>query len=105
MSIIQREIRDLFRQFGSPLAGYASTSSARKALAEMLARQLWTAMIAGPQMEQETWKVLKTEARLSDEDLRAIQGVYCRKMKAVVSEEQLAALRERYKVEPREPGE
>lgn len=54
------EVQTLFRQFSAPLAAYAATSPERKALADMLARNLWTAMIAGPEMEVQTWVVLKT---------------------------------------------
>lgn len=57
----QAEVQTLFRKFAAPLAGYAATSPARKELAEMLARNLWTALIAGPEMEEETWKVFKND--------------------------------------------
>ena len=59
----QAEAQALFRKFTAPLAGYGATSPARKELAEMLARNLWTAMIAGPEMEEETWKILKTTGK------------------------------------------
>ena len=60
------DVQALFRKFAAPLAGYAATSPARKELAEMLARNLWAAMIAGPEMEEETWKVFKKHANLDD---------------------------------------
>jgi hypothetical protein len=94
----------LFRKFTAPLAGYAATSPARRELAEMLARNLWTAMIAGPEMEEETWKVLKTTSKLDDDGLALIQQLYYERMKPVVTEEQLAALRERYQVRRKEQG-
>jgi hypothetical protein len=68
-SMDQAEVQTLFRKFAVPLAGYAATSPARKELAEMLARNLWTAMIAGPEMEEETWKVFKKQANLDDDSL------------------------------------
>jgi hypothetical protein len=71
-SMDQAEVQTLFRQFAAPLAGYAATSPARKELAEMLARNLWTAMIAGPEMEEETWKVFKKQANLDDDSLEPI---------------------------------
>ena len=97
MTISQAEVQMLFRQFGSPLSQYASTSPDRQELVDMLVTNLWTAMIAGPQMEEEAWGVLKTKAHLSDEQIEPIREVYCRQMKPTVSEEQLAALRLRYK--------
>jgi predicted nucleic acid-binding protein len=97
MTMSQAEVQALFRQFGSPLAQYASTSPDRQELAEMLITNLWSAMIAGPQVEEETWSVLKTKAHLSDEHLEPIREVYYQQMKPTVSEEQLAALRLRYK--------
>ena len=48
----QTEVEALFRKFAAPLAGYAATSAKRKEGAEFLARNLWTAMIAGPEMEE-----------------------------------------------------
>jgi hypothetical protein len=98
----QAEVRALFRKFATPLAGYAAASPARKQLAEMLARNLWAAMIAGPEMEAEAWKVFKTQANLDDGSLQVIQQLYLDQMRPVVSEEQLAGLRERYRIRRQE---
>ena len=94
----QSEVQALFRTFGEPLATYAATSAKRKEGAEILARNLWTAMIAGPEMEEETWKIFKQQADLDDNSLELNKDVYFRRMKPVVSEEQLAALRKRYQI-------
>ena len=59
-------------------------------------------MIAGPEMEEETWKVLKTTGKLDNESLQVIRQLYLDQMKPVVSEEQLVALRERYQVRRKE---
>jgi hypothetical protein len=98
----QAAVQTLFRNFAAPLAGYAATSPARKELADMLVRNLWTALIAGPEMEEETWKVLKTTGKLDDGSLQVIQQLYFEQMKPVVSGEQRAALRERYRVPRKE---
>jgi hypothetical protein len=98
----QTEVQTLFRKFATPLAGYAATSPARKELAEMLARNLWMAMIAGPEMEEETWKVFKSQANLDDDSLQPIKQMYFEQMKPVVSEEQLVALRQRYRLRRKE---
>jgi hypothetical protein len=47
---------------------------------------------------EEVWKALKTTSKLDDDSLQIIQQMYFDKMKPVVSEEQLVALRERYRV-------
>ena|ERR1700722_8078851 len=98
----QAEVQTLFRKFAAPLAGYAATSPARKELAEMLARNLWTAMIGGPEMEEETWKVFKKHAKLDDDTLQPIKKLYFEQMKPVVTEEQLVALRQRYRLRRQE---
>jgi len=98
----QAAVQALFRKFAAPLAGYAATSVQRKEGAGFMARTLWTALIAGPEMEEETWKVLKTTGKLDDDSLQAIKDVYFQQMKPVVSEEQLAGLRERYRLRKKE---
>ncbi len=98
----QTAVQTLFRQFAAPLAAYAATPPERKELAEMLARNLWTAMIAGPEMEEETWKILKTTGKLDDDSLQVIQQLYFDQMKPVVSEQEQAALRERYQLRRKE---
>ncbi len=93
----QAEAQALFRKFAAPLAGYAATSTARKELAEMLARLLWRAMIAGPETEGEIQKVLKSTRKLGDDSLQAIQHLYFAEMRPLVSEEEIVALRERHR--------
>ena len=91
----QAEVQALFRKFSTPLADYGATSAARKELAEMLARILWRAMIAGTETEEEIRNVLKSTRKLGDDSLQAIQQLYFNQMRPLVSEEQIAALRER----------
>ncbi len=98
----QAEVQTLFRKFAAPLAGYVASSPARNELAEMLARNLWMAMIAGPEMEEETWKVFKTTGKLDDDLLQPIQQMYIEQMKVVVNDEQLVALRQRYRLRRKE---
>ena len=93
----QTTVHNLFRQFAAPLAAYAATSPARRELADMLARNLWTALIAGPEMEEEAWHVLRETGGLDHDSLEAIQQTYYDLMKPTVSDdEQLRALRQRY---------
>lgn len=98
----QAEVQALFRKFAAPLAGYAATSAQRQKGAEFMVRTLWTAMIAGPEMEEETWKAFQKHAHLDGESLQSIKDLYFQKMKPVVTEEQLAGLRERYRLRQKE---
>ena len=67
-----------------------------------MARTLWMALIAGPEMEEETWKAFQKHAALEAESLQSIKDLYFQQMKPVVTEEQLAALRERYRLQRKE---
>lgn len=96
------EATALFQRFAVPLAGYASSSPARKESAEMLAKSLWIAMIAGPEMEEETWKALREVGGLDDDALQPIKEVYFDRMKPAVTEEQRALLRQRYQIRRKE---
>ncbi len=49
----------------------------------MLVTNLWTAMIAGPQGEEDVWNVLKTQAHLSEEHLEPIREAHYQQMKPV----------------------
>jgi hypothetical protein len=100
--ISQAAIQALFHRFAAPLAPYVMSSPQRRGGAEVMVRALWTAMIAGPEAETETWKVFQEQAHLADEDLQAVKDCYYQKMRPVVSEGQLAALRERYGVKKKD---
>jgi len=91
------EVRDLLQEFAAPLSFYVTLPD-RKTSAEALVKSPWLAMITGSEMEEETWKILRTRGNLDDDLLDSIQTCYYEKMKPVVGGEQLAALRERYKV-------
>ncbi len=95
-AIAEADIRDLLRQFAAPLADYAASSLARNEGADFMVRTLWTAMIDGPEMEEETWKAFREIGHIPEDDLKAIQDCYYQKMKPVVTPEQLAALQKRY---------
>ena len=92
------DMQDLLRKFAAPLAQYASTSPGRNDMADVMVRLLWAAMIAGPEMEEETWKSFREIAHLPEDGLKAIQDCYHKQMKPVVTPEQLVILRRRYGV-------
>jgi len=101
-TLTQTETQDLLRRFAAPLGDYASTSPARKDGAAFMVRTLWQATIAGPEMEEETWKAFREIGGVPEEDLKAIQDCYYQKMKPVVNENQLIALRRRYRLKRRQ---
>ena len=92
----QSEVQMLFQRFASPLTLYAAISTERGQLAQMLSRNLCTALIAGREAEDETWKVLRIEGNLDCDLLEPIQQCYYEQMKPSVSQEQLVALRAKY---------
>ena len=92
-----KEVHDLLQEFAAPLAPYV-TSPDRETSAKALVETLWLAMITGPEIEVETWEILKTKGNLDDKLLDSIRSCYYEKMKPVVGAEQLVALRDRYKV-------
>ncbi len=94
--ITDADVQALLKRFGSPLAKYAASFSAREENANFVVRTLWRAMLAGPEMEEETWKAFREIAHMPEENLKAIQDCYHQQMKPVVSPDQLAALRKRY---------
>ncbi len=92
------EPQALFLKFAEPLASYAAISAERKQLADMLAQNLWKALIAGPQAEDTMWDVLTTEGNLDAEQLEPIKTCYYKQMKPTVSQDQLVVLRAKYGV-------
>lgn len=67
-----------------------------------MVKTLWQAMIVGNEMEEETWKAFREIGGIEGEDLKAIQDCYYQKMKPVVTDAQLAALRRRYRLKQKE---
>ncbi len=94
----ETEVQALFKRFGAPLAAYAQSSAERRDGAVVLVKALWAALIAGPTMEEETWTMFKEVGHLADDNLQAVKDCYFQKMKPIVTDAQLAALRERYEV-------
>jgi hypothetical protein len=88
----EEDIRELFRQFATPLAGFVSLG-ARQGSAEQIARNLWAALLSGPQAEEEVWRAMaSTESALAD----TLKQCYDTEMKPLVTRQQLADLRSHY---------
>jgi len=100
----ETEVQALFKKFGAPLATYAQSLAERRDGAVVIVKALWGALITGPMMEDETWTMFKEVGHLTDDDLQAVKDCYYQKMKPIVTDEQLAALRERYEVKAKIEG-
>ena len=92
------ESQALFMKFAEPLASYAAFSAERQQLADMLSKNLWKALIAGPQAEDIMWDVLTNEGNLDAEQLEPIKTCYYQQMKPRVSQDQLVVLRAKFGV-------
>ncbi len=99
----QPAIQKLFQEFAAPLGKYVVLGARREAAAT-LARNLWAALIAGPQAELQMWESLQNTDGAQPAMLDAIRACYHEHMKPVVSCEKLAALRQHYGIRPREPS-
>lgn len=96
--------RNLFRRFAAPLFRSANSPS-RKEAAQRLAQTLWLALVTGPEVEEILYRLLAERAKLNSEDIQAIQDCYYREMKPLITEEELRALKARYKVRKLPRGE
>jgi hypothetical protein len=86
------EIRELFQQFATPLASFVSLG-ARQGSAEQIARNLWAALLGGPDVEAEVWRAVEgTESALVD----TLKQCYETEMKPLVTRQQLTDLRSHY---------
>ena len=99
----QEDVQSLFERFAAPLAAYVALGG-RKESMEMVARSLWVTMIGGPQIEEQMWTDMRETGDVDASLLESIRTCYAEEMKPVVSDEQLAALRQRYNIRCDESG-
>lgn len=95
----EAEVQTLFNK--SPLTSYAQSSPDRRHMAEVVAKLLWASLLAGPWEEEETGKAFKEKGFMADAHVQAVKDCYFQKMKPVVKDEQLAALRKWFGVKER----
>jgi len=88
----QPEVQAAFVRFAAPLMSLVSLGADREAAHE-LARNLWLAMIGGPDIEEQVFQAMRES---SSELYDVLERCYNGQMKPQVSDEELAALRERY---------
>ena len=88
----ESDIQQLFIRFAAPLSGFASLGGRTESVDE-LARNLWMTMLAGSDAEEQMWKSL---AHADADFCEIVKSCYFEQMKPLVSDEELAALRQRY---------
>lgn len=94
----KHHIQEVFLEFATPLVPYVQLGGRKEAMEE-IARQLWMAMIAGDEAEQQFWSALSSDGQLPAEIIASIQKCFDDEMKPKVSAENLAELRENYGIE------
>ena len=87
----------MFARFAAPVFRAAKSPSQRKG-AQRLAQTLWLALVTGPEIEEAAFQSLEEAGGLGSEDIAIIKERYYREMKPSITQEELRALKERYKV-------
>jgi hypothetical protein len=88
----QKEVQATFLRFATPLTTLVALGADKKAATE-LSRNLWMAMIGGPDVEEQVFEAMReTSSDLYD----VLHRCYTEDMKTQVSDDELAALRARY---------
>lgn len=95
-----QKAQELFVRFAAPVFRAAKTPSQRKG-AQRLAQMLWLALVTGPEIEEAVFQSLAGTLQLNPEDLAIIKERYYSEMKPRITEADLQALKERYKVSKR----
>lgn len=95
--LTDREAQELFARFAAPVFRAAKSPSQRKG-AQRLAQALWLALVTGPEVEEAVFQGLEEVGGLEAEDLLIIKERYYSEMKPSITEEELQALKARYKV-------
>jgi len=95
--VTDRETQELFARFAAPVFRAAKSPSQRKG-AQRLAQTLWLALVTGPEIEEAIFQSLEEAGGLGSEDIAIIKERYYSEMKPSITQEELRALKERYKV-------
>jgi len=98
--LTDQKVQELFARFAAPVFRAAKTPSQRKG-AQRLAQMLWLALVTGPEIEEAVFQSLVGAGQLNPEDLAIIKERYYSEMKPSITEVELQALKERYKVRKR----
>lgn len=95
--LTDREARDLFAKFAAPVFRAAKSPDQKKG-AQRLARMLWLALVTGPDIEAAVFGSLEEVGGIGAEDVQIIKDHYYNEMKPSITEEEVKALKARYKV-------
>jgi hypothetical protein len=91
------DIQQLFQKFAAPLGQYVVLGG-RQGAAETLARNLWLAMLAGPEAEEEVWRAMGAASGADAGLLESLRQCYLSQMKPAVGQDQLDNLRKHYQI-------
>jgi len=91
----QDEIRTQFSEFAVPLTSFVSLGSQKDSV-EVLAKNLWAAMLGGDEVEKELWSALEENGQIDANVLALVRRCFYEDMKPTLSLDQLAKLREHY---------
>jgi hypothetical protein len=95
-----QKAQELFARFAAPVFRAAKTPSQRKG-AQRLVQMLWLALVTGPEIEEAVFQSLAGVGQLNPEGIAIVKERYYSEMKPSITEAELQALKERYKVRKR----
>jgi hypothetical protein len=95
--LTNQQIQELFDRFAAPLF-QAAGSPRQKEAAEQVAQVLWQALVTEPDHEELFFQTLHKAVGVSDQDLEIIKDRYYWEMKPKITEDELRALKEHYRV-------
>jgi len=89
----EQQVQELYLRFAAPLASFVRLGTDVEAT-EQLARNLWTAMVAGPEAEQQMWDQLQASR---SELVDVLRICYDEQMRPVVDEATWQKLQDWYR--------
>jgi hypothetical protein len=95
--LTNQQIQELFDRFAAPLS-QAAGSPRQKEAAEQVAQVLWQALVTEPDHEELFFQTLHKAVGVSGQDLEIIKDRYYWEMKPKITEDELRALKEHYRV-------
>jgi len=95
--LTDQEVQRLFDKFAAPLFQVVKSPAQARA-AQQIARVLWQALVTEPDHEAFFFQTLSKAVGISGEDLTVIKDRYYWEMKPRITEKELQALKEHYRV-------
>ena len=88
-------IRRQFAEFAAPLVSFIAFGSEKESV-EVLAKNLWAAMLDGEEVEQQLWLALEENGQIDANILALVRRCFYEDMKTTLSPDQLTELRNHY---------